>query len=579
MARPHAARGPKASFPRQASDPEEHLQFQLRLKGTFIEVASSNSREASLSPRASSEPGSERDQSFYFGREARYVNDLAEQLSQTWRNGSHSMVSGARGSADYISLSDNLSSASGEPPDARLSPRGESFSFVPKNTPLTGRIESAPVHGGTHPSEMDRKELRSHIKHATKEMEKDIHARRYRAVLSAIQEIPEQVGDALQKSAISIVDDVMGEVAVVRDIIQGNCPPEGQTHIDKVVEKLEVIPEMIQDSFEAYFAQAERTVRWHVDNMIQGFEDRELGQEQVVKEMRLIPCEVQEITEEAMQAAVQESRAQAQEQINSAIRSLPESDALQRAEEWMVVQVPDISANLVQAAKNAASGSVEHAVATVHADEDMPKVSNQVVAETLLRAKVGEKPKGTWLDLHQWPPPVPDVGDQSYGHPELCARPCLYYARGECANGQNCNFCHLPHPRRPVHPDKKNRQLLKEMQFEECVAVMFPVLREKVASLGLGPGASRMLNSLRTALEGGSQQPPAEPMLAGRRKKQLQDFLRSMSLRSVLAQLMRGAPEPWQREAVETLTAGLRAEADRVGGLNRPIMQGSDPGG
>ena len=29
----------------------------------------------------------------------------------------------------------------------------------------------------------------------------------------------------------------------------------------------------------------------------------------------------------------------------------------------------------------------------------------------------------------------------SVGHPELCRRPCIYFAAGQCRNSADCNFC------------------------------------------------------------------------------------------------------------------------------------------
>jgi len=71
----------------------------------------------------------------------------------------------------------------------------------------------------------------------------------------------------------------------------------------------------------------------------------------------------------------------------------------------------------------------------------------------------------------------------SVGHPSLCNRPCLYYAAGNCENGTDCGFCHLPHPKRPVRLDKRHREALKRTPFYELVAIMLPVLKEKASEL------------------------------------------------------------------------------------------------
>mmetsp|Transcript_69910 Transcript_69910/g.158667 ORF Transcript_69910/g.158667 Transcript_69910/m.158667 type:complete len:661 (+) Transcript_69910:40-2022(+) len=601
----------------------EKREWMLRLKGTFIDV--SGPPEDCPSPRALSDPGSERDQcSSFFDPQRQYVSDLSEHFSQGWRATSHGDQSARTQEEpmpEVIESDDGMSANDFKPsinepvcslggPASLVSQTSSPLDVDCSNIMTIGLgAGAASMQGLGTNKRMSQRELRTHIKHATREVEKNLHQRRQREVLSAIQELPEQVGDVLQKGAISLVDDVMEEVAVVRDIIQGHSPDDKLTCVTRAVEKLDVIPEMIQDSFEVYFARAERTVRKHVDNMIQGLEGRDLANEQVQKEMWAIPAEVQEITMEAMQAAVQESRAQAQQQIDFALKSLPESDVLRTAEEKIVAQVPTLSNNMIQAAKDAASDTVNHAMAIAQNDGAMMKVANQVVAEALLRAKVGthieNAPPGSrpgnsprnsprnspelkhvealqlgshtvrqQLSVHSSPlapsqppstvlaQPITDANEGSIGHPELCARPCLYFAKGECANGQECHFCHLPHPRRPVHPDKKNRQLLKEMSFEECLTVIFPVLKEKVATLGLGSDATRMITVFSTSMGAPPQLNTPETPVAGRRKKQLQEFLRSMSLRSVMALLMRAAPLPAQRDALEKLTTSLRSETE-----------------
>eukprot|EP00913_Durusdinium_trenchii_P011014 g10338.t1 len=46
----------------------------------------------------------------------------------------------------------------------------------------------------------------------------------------------------------------------------------------------------------------------------------------------------------------------------------------------------------------------------------------------------------------------------SQGHPELCHRPCLFFARGSCQSGAECRYCHLDHSDRPAGLDKSQRQ-------------------------------------------------------------------------------------------------------------------------
>ena len=38
---------------------------------------------------------------------------------------------------------------------------------------------------------------------------------------------------------------------------------------------------------------------------------------------------------------------------------------------------------------------------------------------------------------------IPSLG--SYGHPNICRRPCILLMRGACQKGADCGFCHLAH--------------------------------------------------------------------------------------------------------------------------------------
>ena len=69
----------------------------------------------------------------------------------------------------------------------------------------------------------------------------------------------------------------------------------------------------------------------------------------------------------------------------------------------------------------------------------------------------------------------------SAGHPELCRRPCIYFALGQCMNLADCNFCHLPHNNRSATLDKNQRQLIKEMSRHEFLSMLLRCLHSKAA--------------------------------------------------------------------------------------------------
>lgn len=73
----------------------------------------------------------------------------------------------------------------------------------------------------------------------------------------------------------------------------------------------------------------------------------------------------------------------------------------------------------------------------------------------------------------------------SAGHPESCARKCIYFATGSCSNGVDCGYCHMPHRKRPCRLDRNNRNLLQGMSFTQRAVLILPLVKEKMQTLGL----------------------------------------------------------------------------------------------
>lgn len=78
-----------------------------------------------------------------------------------------------------------------------------------------------------------------------------------------------------------------------------------------------------------------------------------------------------------------------------------------------------------------------------------------------------------------------DVG--TFGHPELCGRPCLFFAAGACANGPTCQFCHLPHTKRQEHLDRRQRQTLRELPHREWAALVLATFGARLLSVDDSP--------------------------------------------------------------------------------------------
>ncbi|CAL1143246.1 unnamed protein product [Cladocopium goreaui] len=68
----------------------------------------------------------------------------------------------------------------------------------------------------------------------------------------------------------------------------------------------------------------------------------------------------------------------------------------------------------------------------------------------------------------------------SYGHPELCRRPCLFLVqKQECLKGASCDFCHLEHSKLPSL-DGLQRRTLSSLSQSQLLPLLIAPLRAKV---------------------------------------------------------------------------------------------------
>ncbi|CAJ1337280.1 unnamed protein product [Effrenium voratum] len=93
----------------------------------------------------------------------------------------------------------------------------------------------------------------------------------------------------------------------------------------------------------------------------------------------------------------------------------------------------------------------------------------------------------------------PNVG--SFGHPDLCAKPCIFLMRGMCHRAEFCGYCHLEHRASPARLCKQDREYLGCFTAAEVVAMILPHLKSRVASLGVHHQAWDLIRALQAVAE------------------------------------------------------------------------------
>jgi len=147
---------------------------------------------------------------------------------------------------------------------------------------------------------------------------------------------------------------------------------------------------------------------------------------------------------------------------------------------------------------------------------------------------------------------VPTSGGQtnpgSWGHPELCRRPCVYQLKsGACHLGAECNFCHCAHRKAEAKPDQRERQLMTRMSPGELVALLLPVFHKRAEDQGVLHVVEEFLRKAQQA----APAPPAEEAAVISRPRQirlLRKTLSNLRLATIAQHLMLHLPGEMENE-------------------------------
>ncbi|CAE7584855.1 ETFDH [Symbiodinium sp. CCMP2456] len=94
---------------------------------------------------------------------------------------------------------------------------------------------------------------------------------------------------------------------------------------------------------------------------------------------------------------------------------------------------------------------------------------------------------------------APSIG--SFGHPEMCSRPCVYFTWGPCPKAAYCGFCHLAH-REPIGKlDKRQRKIFQKLGEAEMIELLLPHMLERSKRFQSADDANEVLDVLARRLQ------------------------------------------------------------------------------
>lgn len=344
--------------------------------------------------------------------------------------------------------------------------------------------------------------------------------------LATIEELPQQLEEALQETMVAAVTDIKGSCQELCLCIQETSGGERATQL--AVERIGRIPDHIMNELSRTVAEVKEFIEARMDNFVLNQVVTEGGrsQESLVHEMSQIPIQVEEIAREVVDSAIDDSTHKAVAQMDRALAPLTHDSQMTEARNQVMASMP--GAQTIRcvslAAEAVAKVNVKDAIANVRG-KPYTSSDNKNVADMIMTSKVEENkqlsrmkivcPRATNSDAssstsfaapsgYLGSPPAPVTGKNrshagSIGHPEMCKKPCLFFQSGQCVHMANCSFCHLAHPHRASHLDKRNRDLLTRLQVGDRLQILIDALRSRAQVLPYKRAADRFVDILESA--------------------------------------------------------------------------------
>ncbi|CAE7236920.1 hypothetical protein AK812_SmicGene20949 [Symbiodinium microadriaticum] len=150
----------------------------------------------------------------------------------------------------------------------------------------------------------------------------------------------------------------------------------------------------------------------------------------------------------------------------------------------------------------------------------------------------------------------------SLGHPEVCHRPCVNFAKGFCAAGSSCDYCHLSHVETPlVTANKELRVILQQATEFDLLSVAVKHAWTRAADKGFLEKAkeAKVLTLLEERLQRLLEK--TETSLSPKHQGKLDRFMAKMPFSGLMGLALRksqdGSHTAMVKAAVDSLRSNL----------------------
>ena len=149
-----------------------------------------------------------------------------------------------------------------------------------------------------------------------------------------------------------------------------------------------------------------------------------------------------------------------------------------------------------------------------------------------------------------------EISQGSFGHPEVCHRPCVNFARGCCVAGSACDYCHLSHVETPVvTANKEVRSILQQASEFDSLAPATKHAWARAVDKGFLDAAEEVLLMLKTRLH----QLDNLQSLTQKQQGKLDRFMAKMPFSGLIGLALRKCEDGCHAEQLKAGVDGLRS--------------------